>query len=86
METKELQKIVNPIYTTAKGTVLMLTYGGDPDAQKLSAYLDLSELKGGGQKVPQEITRCYFVGQEARYGIYNEAALRSGRTDACGKL
>ena len=32
MGTKELQAVVNPIYTTAKGTVLMLKGGGDPDA------------------------------------------------------
>lgn len=79
MDTKELQKIVNPIYTTAKGTVMMLTFGGDPDAQKLSAYLDLSVEKSGSQQLPKEITRCYVVAQEARYGIYNEAALRSGK-------
>ena len=30
MEAKEFQKIVNPIYTTAKGTVLMLMYAGNP--------------------------------------------------------
>lgn len=40
MEAKELQAIVNPIYTTAKGTVLMLKGGGDPDAGKLAPYLD----------------------------------------------
>ncbi len=45
METKELQAIVNPIYTTAKGTVLMLKGGGDPDAEKLAPYLDLSEIR-----------------------------------------
>ena len=44
MEAKELQAIVNPIYTTAKGTVLMLKGGGDPDAGKLAPYLDLSEI------------------------------------------
>ena len=39
METKELQAVVNPIYTTAKRTVLMLRGGGDPDAEKLAPYL-----------------------------------------------
>ena len=79
MDTKELQKIVNPIYTTAKGTVLMLMYGRDPDALKLASFLDLSEVTGGSRQIPQEITRCYAVAQEARYGINNEAALRSGK-------
>ena len=79
MDTKELQKIVNPIYTTAKGTVLMLIYGRDPDALKLASFLDLSEVTGGSRQTPQEITRCYAVAQEARYGINNEAALRSGK-------
>lgn len=31
MEAKELQAMVNPIYTTAKGTVLMLLGGGGFD-------------------------------------------------------
>ena len=78
MDTKELQKIVNPIYTTAKGTVLMLNLAGDPDAQKLVPHLDLSEVTGGSRKTPPEITRCYAAAQEARYGLNNEAVLRSG--------
>ena len=78
MDTKELQKIVNPIYTTAKGTVLMLNVAGDPDAQKLVPHLDLSEVTGGSRKTPPEITRCYAAAQEARYGLNNEAVLRSG--------
>ena len=79
METKELQAIVNPIYTTAKGTVLMLKGGGDPDATKLAPYLDLSDLQKRATTTPQELKRCYVVSQEARYGINNEAALRSGK-------
>ena len=78
MDTKELQKIVNPIYTTAKGTVLMLNVAGDPDAQKLVPHLDLLEVTGGSRKTPPEITRCYAAAQEARYGLNNEAVLRSG--------
>ena len=77
METRELQAVVNPVYTTAKGTIMMLTAGGDPDARKLAPYLDLSEVQKGGSATPPEIRRCYIVAQEARYGIYNEAALKS---------
>ena len=44
MEQKELQKIVNPIYTTAKGTVKTLAAGGDPNAIALCPYLELEEL------------------------------------------
>ena len=65
METRELQAVVNPVYTTAKGTIMMLTAGGDPDARKLAPYLDLSEVQKGGSATPPEIRRCYIVAQEA---------------------
>ena len=80
MDTKELQAVVNPIYTTAKGTVLMLKGGGDPDAGKLAPYLDLSVIQKDNRLTPPpEIKKCYRVSQEARYGINNEAALKSGK-------
>lgn len=43
MEMKELQQVVNPIYTTAKGTVLMLAGARDKDAIALLPYLDIRE-------------------------------------------
>ena len=80
METKELQAVVNPIYTTSKRTVLMLRGGGDPDAEKLAPYLDLSEILNNSRLTPPpEVKRCYRVSQKARYGINNDAALRSGK-------
>lgn len=33
MDMEELQQVVNPIYTTAKGTVLMLAGDRDKDAK-----------------------------------------------------
>ena len=72
---------MNPIYTTAKGTVLMLKGGGDPDAGELAPYLDLSEILNNNRLTPlPEVKQCYRVSQEARYGINNEAALKSGKT------
>lgn len=58
----------------------MLRGGGDPDAEKLAPYLDLSEILNNSRLTPPpEVKRCYRVSQEARYGINNEAALRSGK-------
>ena len=47
MEMKELQKTVNPIYTTAKGTVLTLARAGDSDAIALLPYIGADELTKG---------------------------------------
>ena len=44
MEMKELQKTVNPIYTTAKGTVLTLARAGDSDAIALWPYIGGDDL------------------------------------------
>lgn len=79
MEMKELQQIVNPIYTTAKGTVLMLAGAGDKDAIALLPYLDMGEIQKGSDTVPAEIQRCYMIGQKARYELYNKASLESGK-------
>ena len=75
MDMKEVQKAVNPVYTTAKGTVMTLAAGGDKDAIALCPYLELDEMQKGRSKVPPEIGRVYAVAQEARYNIYNHAAL-----------
>ena len=78
MEMKELQKTVNPIYTTAKGTVLTLARAGDSDAIALLPYIGADELtKGSVNPPPAEILRCYAIGQQARYEIHNQAALQS---------
>lgn len=44
MNTKELQAIVNPIYTTAKGLLNLLIAGGDPDALKLAPHMHQEDL------------------------------------------
>ena len=78
MDMKELQKTVNPIYTTAKGTVLTLARAGDRDAIALLPYIGADELtKGSINPPPEEILRCYAIGQQARYEIHNQAALQS---------
>ena len=79
MEMKELQQIVNPIYTTAKGTVLMLAGARDKDAIALLPYLDIGEIQKGNSPVPAEIQKCYMIGQSARYELHNKAALESGK-------
>lgn len=79
MDLIELQKTVNPIYTTAKGTVITLARAGDRDANALLPHIGADELtKGSDIPLPAEILRCYAIGQQARYEIHNQAALRSG--------
>ena len=79
MDIRALQKTVNPIYTTAKGTVLTLARAGDRDAIALLPYIEADELtKGRIDPPPAEILRCYAIGQQARYEIHNQAALQSG--------
>ena len=73
MEQKELQKIVNPIYTTAKGTIITLAAGGDQNAIALCPYLELEELSGRAP-APPGFQKVYAVGQEARFQVYNNAA------------
>ena len=79
MEMKELQQVVNPIYTTAKGTVLMLAGARDKDAIALLPYLDIREIQRGNDAVPAEIQKCYMIGQKARYELHNKASLESGK-------
>ena len=76
MEQKELQKTVNPIYTTAKGTVLTLASGGDQNAIALCPYLELEEINKEDSTIPETVRKVFAVGQEARFQIYNNAALK----------
>lgn len=77
MDNKELQKIVNPVYTTAKGTLLLLMAAGDRDALALAPFIEIKfDKKGSG--VPPLIWDCYKTAQSARYEINNNAAIRSG--------
>jgi anti-anti-sigma factor len=75
MDAMELNKAVNPIYTTAKGTAMFLAQGGDKDAMALYPYLGTEEVRTG-KKPPQEIIRILVVSQEARFNIYNNAVLQ----------
>lgn len=75
MDQKELQKIVNPIYTTAKGTVMTLAVGGDSNAIALYPYLELEEIQNGNNALPEIIRKVYAAAQEARFKIYNNAVL-----------
>lgn len=77
MDKQELQKIVNPVYTTAKGTVMLLAGMGDKDAISLIPYIGTDE-KGVKQEVPKEIQKCFMIAQRARYEMHNRAALASG--------
>lgn len=75
MDANQLNKIVNPIYTTAKGTVMMLAAGGDKDAIALFPYLEMDEAVRRKSNNDPEISRVYTVAQEARFNIYNNAVL-----------
>ena len=76
MEKRELQKIVNPVYTTAKGTVMLLAAMGDQDTMSLIPYIEVDE-EGVRHEVPEDIQKCYMIAQMARYVIHNSAALAS---------
>ena len=68
MDSKELQQIVNPSYTTGKGCLAMLMSTGDPDAAELAKSID---------EIRREIVRSYVVGQDARYNVWNRIAEQS---------
>ena len=78
MDTKELQKAVNPIYLTAKSILGLLKKANDPYAVALISYISLdTDLQEKAKKIPVPIGNCYRIAQQARYEIYNTAALRS---------
>ena len=78
MDNKELQKIVNPVYLTAKATLGFLKRAGDPDAMALLPLIGLeTDLQEKAKVLPAPIGLCYKIAQLARYEIYNTAALRS---------
>ena len=80
MQKRELQKIVNPIFTTAKGTVMLLARMGDKDALSLIPHIEVDE-EGVRHEVPEDIQKCFMIAQMARYEIHNSAALTSGATN-----
>ena len=78
MDNKELQRAVNPVYLTAKGTLGLLNKAGDPDAVALLPIIGLeTELQEKAKVLPVPIGLCYKTAQLVRYEIYNTAALRS---------
>jgi anti-anti-sigma factor len=78
MDNKELQKAVNPVYLTAKGTLGLLKKAKDPDAMALMAEIGLeTDLQEQAKKIPDSIGLCYRTAQLSRYEIYNTATLRS---------
>ena len=78
MDNKELQKTVNPIYLTAKGTLSLLNKAKDPDAAALMQYIGLeTNLQERAKTIPPSVSNCYKIAQQARYEINNTAALRS---------
>ena len=81
MNTKELQSIVNPVYTTAKGLTDLLIAGRDPDALKFAPYLNTSDIPRDKikEKPPEEMVKCFMIGQMTRYELFNTIALGCGK-------
>jgi len=78
MDNKELQRAVNPVYLTAKGTLGLLKKAEDPDAVALLPLIGLdADLQEKAKVLPAPIGLCYKTAQLARYEIYNTAAIRS---------
>ena len=65
---KELQKTVNPIYTTAKGTVLTLARAGDSDAIALLPYIGADELTNIAAHFTIDGEEYLVAPQLVRYG------------------
>ena len=81
-DNKELQKAVNPIYLTAKGTLSVLCQAKDPDAEALMPLIGLeTNLQERPKTIPAVISNCYKIAQTARYEINNTAALRSNASN-----
>ncbi|MBP5771717.1 MAG: hypothetical protein J6W75_10200 [Bacteroidaceae bacterium] len=82
MDNKELQKTVNPVYLTAKGTLSVLCQAKDPDAEALMPLIGLeTNLQERAKTIPASISNCYKIAQTARYEINNTAALRSNASN-----
>lgn len=82
MNEQEIMKAVNPSYTTGKGCLMLLMAAGEPDAVKLGAKIDLSELMGNSNKtendpIQNEILGAYRVAHDARYAVWNRIAQES---------
>lgn len=95
MNEQEIMKAVNPSYTTGKGCLMLLMAAGEPDAVKLGAKIDLSELIGNSNKtendpIRNEILGAYRVAHDARYAVWNRTAQESDCTTIvdlpCGYL
>lgn len=77
--------IVNPIYSTGKGTASMLAARGDKDAVELMKQINTEENRQGQEsnssKMPETLANSFCIGQQARYEIYNALAARFGKTN-----
>ena len=77
--------IVNPIYSTGKGTASMLAVRGDKDAVELMKQINTEENRQGQEsnssKMPETLANSFCIGQQARYEIYNALAARFGKTN-----
>ena len=66
MDQNEIQRIVNPSYTTGKGCLAMLLAAGDPDAARLARVVDLSELSRGSAPQSDEAKEIAHLRKELR--------------------
>lgn len=77
--------IVNPIYSTGKGTASMLAVRGDKDAVELMKQINTEENRQGqgssSSAMPETLANSFCIGQQARYEIYNALAARFGKTN-----
>ena len=76
MERKKLLLTVNPVFSTAKGCLGLLSHTGIKEAADLAKVIDLTVPRSSD--TPPEILRSYMVSNEARYHIGNKMAEQSG--------
>ena len=91
MADKETMERVNPVFNTAKGTLLMLSQAGVPEAEDFCRKLgfQLTQFSGSaGAQTPAAMMSALMCMQEMRYRCINSLAVRSGNRNvldiACG--
>ena len=72
---EELFLMVNPVFATAKGCLMLLSRTGVEEAARLGEHIDTTVR--GSSNTPPEVGREYMVSNEARYHIGNIMAKES---------
>ena len=88
MADRETMERVNPVFNTAKGTLLMLSQAGVPEAENFCRQLGFQLTQFGGAQSPAAMMSAMMCMQEMRYRCINSLVMRAGNQNvldiACG--